>query len=568
MPASLAIPAIGTILTVALILVPLITLLLFSFRQGAPWSPGPFTLQNYAAAYGNSQTYLMFAQTIIFALFSTIMSVVLAVILAYLTERTDMPFRNAAWAVTLLPMAMPGLLFAMSWTYLLSPKVGLYNLWLRDILTPFGVEFDSGPIDIYSFTGMIFVEGLRGVATNYLIVVGAFRNMDPSFEEAAQMSGCSNLSTFGRIFLPLMTPIILAAGIYSFMTHLESLEIPLVIGFPSKIYVFSSYIYFTTQRLSPPQFGLSAALGATFLIVSILLVVGYRRILGASGRFATVTGKSFRPRRIKLGAWRLPCLIVFLAYLLFTVGGPSLILIWTSMVPFYAPPSFDMLGDFSLAHYFRVLQEPNVRRAIGNTLVVATIAASLTMALSLAVAWVIVRTRHRARSALDALVFVPHALPGVIIGISIMLVFIQPPMSQLGLFGTTGLVAVGLTVGYISFGSRTMVGALTQLHQDLEEAASVAGASWSKIMMRIILPLLATSFISGWIWVASQSMRNLSIPLMLSTRDSEVLSVVMWQKWGDGYPGQTAALGMLLILALGIIATIGRFIAIRRVKQS
>jgi ABC-type sulfate transport system permease component len=100
--------------------------------------------------------------------------------------------------------------------------------------------------------------------------------------------------------------------------------------------------------------------------------------------------------------------------------------------------------------------------------------------------------------------------------------------------------------------------------QELEEAASVAGASWSQIMIRIILPLLATSFISGWIWVASQSMRNLSIPLMLSTRDSEVLSVVMWQKWGDGYPGQTAALGMMLILALAVIAVIGRLIAIRR----
>ena len=563
--APFAIPAIGTILTVALILVPLATLLLFSLRQGTPWDPGPFTLRNYEAAYGDSQIYLMFGRTIVFALLSTILSVVLAVMLAYLTERTDMPFRNVVWAVTLLPMAMPGLLFAMSWTYLLSPNIGLYNLWLRDMLELFGVELDSGPFDIYSFTGMIFVEGLRGVATNYLIIVGAFRNMDPAFEEAARMSGCSGWQAFRRIFLPLMTPIILAASIYSFMTHLESLEIPLVIGFPSKIYVFPSYIYFTTQRLSPPQCGLSAALGATFLIVSILLVIGYRRIQGANTRFATVTGKSFRPNRIKLGAWRWPCLFVFLTYLLVTVGGPGLILIWTSLVPFYSPPGLDMLGDLSLVHYFKVLQEPNVRGAILNTLVVATIAASLTMALSLAVAWVIVRTRHRARSALDALVFVPHALPGVIIGISIMLVFIQPPLSQFGLFGTSGLVAVGLTVAYISFGSRTMVGALTQLHQDLEEAGSMAGASWSQIMLRIILPLLATSFISGWIWVASQSMRNLSIPLMLSTRDSEVLSVVMWQKWGDGYPGQTAALGVLLILALAIIAAVGRFIAVRRV---
>src|SRR5205814_1634733 len=122
----------------------------------------------------------------------------------------------------------------------------------------------------------------------------------------------------------------------------ESLEIPLVIGFPSKIYVFPSYIYFTTQRLSPPQFGLSAALGATFLVVSILLVIGYRRIQGANARFATVSGKSFRPRRIELGAWRWPCLFAFLAYLLVAVGGPGLILIWTSMVPFYVPPDVDM----------------------------------------------------------------------------------------------------------------------------------------------------------------------------------------------------------------------------------
>src|SRR3954471_21959088 len=177
--APFAVPALGTILTVALILVPLLTLLLFSFRLGTPWDPGPFTLRNYETAYGDSQIYLMFAQTVVFALLSTIVSVVLAVMLAYLTERTDMPFRNVAWAATLLPMAMPGLLFAMSWTYLLSPKIGLYNLWLRDLLEPFGAEFDSGPFDIYTFGGMIFVEGLRGVATNYLIVVGAFRNMDP-----------------------------------------------------------------------------------------------------------------------------------------------------------------------------------------------------------------------------------------------------------------------------------------------------------------------------------------------------------------------------------------------------
>ena len=561
--AQYTVPAIGAVFTALIVIVPLATLILFSFREGTPWAPGPLTLQNYTDAYSSFETYTMFGNTVVLAVFSTALSVAIAVFFAFLTERTDMPFRNVAWGLMLVPMAIPGLLFAASWTYLLSPSIGMFNVMLRGLLSPLGYSAATGPFDIYGLWGMVMLEGLRGVTTTFLIMVGAFRAMDPSFEEAARVSGASNRVTFVRVFLPLLAPAILAASMYSFMTHLESLEIPLVIGLPAKIYVFPSYIFFTTQRFSPPQFGLSAALGATFLIVSIVLVYWYRRLLNQSGRFATVTGKGYRSRVMRLGRWRYVCLFLFLVFFVLAIGAPCFVLAWSSFLPVYLTPSWDLLPDLSLENYREVLAESDVVDATINTVIVAFSAATLTMSLSLTSAWIISRRRGAGTGALDAITFLPHALPGVIIGIALTFVFVQPPMDRLELFGTVWVIVLGLTVSYIAFGSRTMIGAFAQLHQELEEAGKISGARWPVIMRRIVLPLLLPSFISGWIWVASHSLRNFSIPLMLSPRESQVISVVLWNTWDDGDPGQTSALGVMLIIALAILTIGGRLLVVR-----
>ena len=192
--------------------------------------------------------------------------------------------------------------------------------------------------------------------------------------------------------------------------------------------------------------------------------------------------------------------------------------------------------------------------------------ATITMTLALSVAWVVVRSRRRLAGLIDILMFLPHALPGVIIGIALMLVFVQPPLGQLGLFGSSLVISFGLTVSYIAFGSRTMIAALKQIGSELEEAGSSAGAGWTTIMRRIVLPLLISSFIGGFIWIGSQAMRNLSIPLMLSTRETETLSIVMWRKWSDGYPGQTATLGILLVLFVACTGALGRYLSTRKMK--
>ena len=560
-------PVIGVTFTLLLIMLPLAAMMTFSFREGTPWAPGDYSLLNYIRAYTDLDTYTIFFNTVLIAVTSTVISVAIAVGFAFLTERTDMPFRNLAWGLMLLPMAMPGLLFAVSWTMLLSPRIGMLNSMLREFLNLFGADMTTGPFNIYSLTGMIFLEGVRGVTTTFLIMVGAFRAMDPNLEEAARASGASNMTTFSRVFIPLLTPAIFAAGMYSFMTHLESLEIPIIIGLPARIYVFPSYIFFSTQRFMPPEYGLSAALGASFLLVSILMVYWYRRVAGRIGRYATITGRGYRPRVIRLGKWRYWFFSIFLLYFLFAIGAPTFALMWSSLLPIPMAPSWDLIDKLSLANYWDVLGEPKNLAATLNTVWIAIGTATLTMVLSLNVAWVIVRQRVRTSGILDALTFLPHAIPGVIIGISLIFLFTLPLVRELKLYGTLTSVVLGLTIAYIAFGSRTMQSALSQIHAEMEEAAMTCGAKWRVIMVCIIVPLLLPAFISGWIWVASHALRNFSIPVLLTGRDNHVLSVIMWHSWDDGYPGQTAAMGVLLIVALGILTIGGRALTARLSRQ-
>ena len=552
-------PLSAVLILVGFIVSSLIFLFLFSIREGTPWEPGPYTLENYVAVYSTPATYTVFFNTAIFAAASMAISVVIAVLFAFLTERTDMPFRNLAWGLMLVPLAVPGLLFAISWTFLLSPKIGLFNLWLRKLFLVFGLDRSEGPLNLYSLWGMIFLEGLRGVTTIFLMVVGAFRAMDPSLEEASSVAGASNWTTFSRVTAPLLMPAILAAASYNFMTNLESLEIPIVIGVPAAIHVFPTYIYFTTQRFSPPEYGLAAALSVLLVLAGILLVVWYRRTTARASSFATVTGKGYRPRLFALGKWRYPALALYLLFFLSTIAAPFLALLWRSLFRYHTEPSIEAFLRATLVNYRTVLNTERLGSVVLNTFWVTVGAATLTMFLSLMAGWVLVRGRFKGKAPLDGLLFLPHALPGVVIGLSFIFLFARPPLSYLNLYGTVWLIILGLTVGYIPFGSRTMNVAMLQLHPELEEAGQVAGSSWAAIMRRIILPLLLPSFISGWIWIASHSLRAFSLPLMLASRDSTVISLVMWRSWDDGSAGQTAALGVLLILVLALLTAAGRW---------
>ncbi len=264
-----------------LILVPLVRLILSSFQFGHPampegWSsfqfghpamPEGWTLQNYISAYSLPVFYRALATTIVLSAIGTSITMTIAILFAWLIERTDMPFRNLAWSLILIPMAIPGVLFALGWALLLAPKTGSMNLVLRSGLELFGVHLTQGPLNIYSVGGLIFLDGLRGVTTIFLMVVGSFRMMDPSLEEAARVSKAGPIGTFFQVTLPVLLPAVLTAGMYEFVSSMESFEAPLAVGLPAGIFVLSTLIYFTVRLQAPVDYGLGAVYGVTYMIM-------------------------------------------------------------------------------------------------------------------------------------------------------------------------------------------------------------------------------------------------------------------------------------------------------------
>lgn len=551
-----------------LIAFPIGQMVVQSFRSGHPAAPGPFTLQNYITAYSHPLTYRMMWNTFVFATASTFITMGLAVLFAWLIERTDMPLRNLAWTLLLVPLAMPGLLFSMAWVLLLSPDNGIINQLLRVPLSAwFGIEMAKGPINIYSMGGMIFLDGLRGVTTVFLIIVGAFRMMDPALEEAARTAGASTQETLRKITLPVLLPAILAGFLYSYMSSMESFEAPLVVGLPAGIYVYSTMIYFSTRLV--PSYGLGAAFSVSYFLIAIFLVWIYQRaIIYRTERFATVTGKGYRPHVIPLGKWRHAALGLFILYFVFAVILPLVVLVWTSLLPHYRTFSWQQVNQLTLTHYQALFQEAGILNALWNTVIVTFFTATGAVLLSFYISWIVVRTKIRGRFLLDSLAFLSHAVPGIIVALAFIFLYIQPPFRYLGLYGTVWIIILALVTQYIAFSTRTMNAAITQVHKELEEAGRVSGANRVVVLMRITLPLVFPALAAAWIWVAAHAVRAFSVPLMLASRDNWTIAVLLWHYWDEAQSiSMATTLGVVLMLAITVMTFLGRRLIVRAYGQ-
>lgn len=525
-----------------------------SFREGTPANPGLLTLENYRRAYGNPQTASALANTLIYAVGVSAIGLTLATCFAWLIERTDMPARSLAWVIMLLPVAVPGMLSAMGWVLLLGERIGVLNIALRQLLSLVGIQVASGPFDIYSLGGLVFVEGIRGSTSLFLIVVAAFRLMDPAMEEAASIAGGRALYTFRKVTLRLMAPAILAAGMYAFIGNLDDLEGPLIIGVPAGIFLLPTLIYFTASRNG--DWGLASAYTTIFLVITLLMVVIYYYVvLRKTGKFATITGKAYRPRRITLGRWRYAALGAFILYFVVSIALPLLVLVWASLLPVYQAPSAGALSNVTLQNYVDLWSRPGIVNAATNTLFLGALAATATMVLAFLVAWLVVRQQVKGGVGLDALAFIPHAIPTVAVAIALVAFYLSPTMRWTHLYGTVFLMALALMTRFITFGTRTANAAMAQLSKELEEAAYISGVGRIRTLLQVTFRLLAPVFIAGWIFVAAHSMRNLTIPLMLSTNFQGTLPSTLYFYWyRDANFSGAATLGVVMIAGLAVLA--------------
>ena len=538
--------------TVYIAVIPLGFLLWQSFRtpQTAA-TDAVFTVGNYAMAYGSSGTWRLFWTSIQFASGTALLAFVLGTALAWMNERTNTPFKSVFFALSVIPLIIPGILFTVAWILLASPQIGIINLVLQGW---FGLE--EAPFDIYSLGGMIWVDGLHYSPMAFLLMSAAFRAMDPSLEESATMSGANIFQVARRVTLRLTWPAIVATILILFVRAIESFEVPALLGLPVGIEVFTSAIYQAVHRY-PSQVGLASAYAVALLLITTGGVYWVSRLSGQGSQYATMTGKGFRPRQIDLGRWRWGTAALFIVYFLLIVVLPFAVLLWSSFQRFYAVPSMEALQNLTLDSYRFILDYPNLTRTIWNSVALALGTATIVMLVTSVICWIVVKTSIRGRWLLDGVASLPIVFPGLVLGLAIMVFYLNV---NIGVYGTIWIMLIAYVTRFMPYGLRYTTTSMVQIHKELEESAAMSGASWSTTFRRIILPLLKPGLLAGWIYVMIVSIRELSTSILLYSPDTQVLSIVIWELWENGQYVELSALGVLFILALFVLVLIAQWL--------
>jgi iron(III) transport system permease protein len=335
-----------------------------------------------------------------------------------------------------------------------------------------------------------------------------------------------------------------------FVLGMSSYEVPRLIGRPARIDVFTTDIQSAIIQ-TPPEFGVASALALTLLTVCIVAVFFYRRATRHAEAFATITGKGYMPTRIKLGVWRWPVAIGI--GLMFTValGLPLLTLVWQSFFRNLALPFMGSDAPFTLDNYKFVLSYPIFLAAVKTSVILAALAATIVCGLTFVMAWVALRTMPRFGWILDAIAFVPIAIPGVIVGAGILVAYLELPIP---VYNTIWILLIAYVTLYMPYGMRFASSGISQIHRELEEVAEVAGARLGQVFWRILLPLLAPVLLAGWIYVFVLSVRELGASIFLVGPGTHVLGTITLTMWEEGGSyGAVSALGVIQVIPLIII---------------
>ncbi|HWP57020.1 MAG TPA: iron ABC transporter permease [Candidatus Acidoferrales bacterium] len=553
---------VGTVAAIAyLVVAPIIFLIWSSFRSALPTpaDPGVFTLENYVFVYTSPATYTLFFNTVIFVAVCTSIALVFAVTFAWLIERTDLPGKRTLFVLILLPSAVPSLLMGISYIILAGPEAGLLNRFTEEL---FGVK----PFNIFSIPAMFVLQGVNSVPGTFLIVLAALRSMDPALEEAACVSGVGWASTIRRVTLPMMLPAVLSAGIYTGMNIAETFEIPALIGVPIGFNVLSSQVYLSIRVWG--NHTVASAYSVIFLILLVGMVYLYQRATRHSFRYTTISGKGYRPKLMPIGRWRYPAVVLIVAYFAVTAGLPLLVFVWSSVFPSHEPPTLAILSQASLEGFKEVFGNSTFLRCVKNTILLMVLTPVLTVGLISIASWLIVRSNLslKSKTLLDTLTFWPHAYPGIVLGVALLWFFIVvdfPPV-----WGTLWPIVLGLTVSYMPFTVRTLNAAFIQVHQELEQAAYVSGASWLSTFVRITLPLILPALASAALWIAIHAMRSLTVPMFLTAQGNEVLSMLLWTYWDNDMVEAVSVIGLLYLVVCVALSLLWRRIGFKELQKA
>jgi iron(III) transport system permease protein len=531
-----------------LVIYPVLTLLLGALTDTNPVVEGVrldhLSIANFLKVLTNPNVAEALFNTLIACAGGTLIAVAIGLLFSWIVVRTNTPFKGIIATASMLPLFAPPLVAGVAWSILGSPKTGLIN-------TIFKWAGLGWHVDLYSLSGLVFVFGIYYAPYVYMFTASALRNMDPSLEEAAEISGASAFSTLFTVTFPLIMPAIVSGMLLSFIVMLGIYGVPAVLGAPSNINVLTTYIFKLTNW-SPPLYNTAAAVAIILMVVTGCLVFLQQRVL--SGRsYTTVAGKAFRPRNLDLGPWRWLTFGLGVVYLLVVVILPTLALIVAAFRKFMfirdAASLFDM-RQYSLMHFYSIFDNPLTVNSIYNAVEVGIITAIAGGTLAFAIGYTIHRTNVPGRRSIDLIATLPVAIPGLVIGVAYLWAWIGIPG---GLYGTIWILALAFIARFMPDTVKALSTSFLQIHRELEEAAWVCGKGTLATIATIVLPLARPGVIGSMTLLFVLAIRELGSSLFLYTSNTMVMSVLLLDYYEGGNVGKTAAFSLVQTVLLGVL---------------
>jgi iron(III) transport system permease protein len=469
---------------------------------------------------------------------TALFSLGIGLVLAWAVSRTDVPGKPLLQLTATLSYLSPPFLTAIALTYLFSPNAGLMNVFMRDV-----AGLPSLTFNIFSMPGLVLVTVMHTFPFVYLLASSALVSVDASYEEAAQILGASKLRTAFSITAPLVAPAVLSGTLLAFVNAIALFGSQAIIGLPGRIVTLPTRIYALFDY--PPEYGLASALSLVFVVLTVAALYLQRAFL-ARRSYVTLAGKGSRPQLIELGVLRWVLLGFGVLIFIVAIVAPYATLI---AVSFSKSWGLEFWKNLTLANYKFILFDYNVtQRAILNSLVLATLAATIAVFLGAVIGWIDLRTRMPGRKLLDYAALIPLGLPGIVMAVALIQFWLAMPIA---LYGTLAILLLAYVGRYVPLGVRAANASLRQVDPSLEESAQILGASWGETLREITLPLIRPGLFAGWLLVFVPVIQELSASILLFSSSSITLAVAVYNLYETGYIEPVAALAMINVLIIG-----------------
>ena len=544
---------VGLIVAVAVIL-PLITLVVSSFLVlddlgfDTEWG-----LENYILLYTDRVIPKAIFNTFIISSGTMILATFLGVALAWINARTNCPWADYLEPYNLIPFFLSPFVGAIAWHNLASPRIGLLNVWYRDL---FGVE--GYLLNVDNLWGVIWVTGLFFTPLVYLFVIGSLRRMDPSLEDSARTTGAGLLRTTLTITLPLVTPAILSGAIIVFVTSAGEFGVPFKLAAPYGWETLTTQI-FTKAVGDDANHYLGATMSMVLGVITVILI-WVQRVYIAPRSYTTVTGKGFRPNVLDLGKWKWVAFGFNLSYIFVAVVLPIFCLFIVSLHPVWTAEIIP--SDMSMNNYVKTLfwwREDSIRAAtdgIINSFILAFSGASIAMVLALVVSYMIHRTKGFGSKLLDILCVIPIGFPGIVLAMGVLVTYIQTPI-----YATLWILLLGYITRFFPYGQRNIASIMLEISEELDQSSRMSGATWFTTLRRITIPLFKPGIFAGSVLLFVIFLRELSISIILYSTGTETISVGVYYLANFENEALTSALSMTQTVVLLICIYIFRRVA-------